>query len=195
MNQIQTGQLIRQLRLARRMTQRTLAERIGVTDKAVSKWERGCGVPDVETLPILADVLQADVKALLSGSLDEAKSASGNLRRVCFFVCPVCGNVVAAAAPASICCCGRKVQALKPQRLSDAERLNAVRDDGEWYITSPHEMTRSHHIRFLAAVSTDTVYLRHLYPEWTLETRLPMLPHAKLVWYCTKHGLFEQPLG
>lgn len=41
MNQIQTGQLIRQLRLARRMTQRTLAERIGVTDKAVSKWERG----------------------------------------------------------------------------------------------------------------------------------------------------------
>ena len=86
MNQIQTGQLIRQLRLAHRMTQRTLAERIGVTDKAVSKWERGCGVPDVETLPILADVLQADVKALLSGPLDEAKSASGNLRRVCFFV-------------------------------------------------------------------------------------------------------------
>lgn len=101
MNQIQTGQLIRQLRLARRMTQRTLAERIGVTDKAVSKWERGRGVPDVETLPILADVLQADVKALLSGSLNEAKSASGNLRRVCFFVCPVCGNVIAAAAPAN----------------------------------------------------------------------------------------------
>lgn len=101
MNQIQTGQLIRQLRLAHRMTQRTLAERIGVTDKAVSKWERGCGVPDVETLPILADVLQADVKALLSGSLNEAKSASGNLRRVCFFVCPVCGNVIAAAAPAN----------------------------------------------------------------------------------------------
>lgn len=165
MNQIQTGQLIRQLRLARRMTQRTLAERIGVTDKAVSKWEHGCGVPDVETLPILADVLQADVKALLSGSLDEAKSASGNLRRVCFFVCPVCGNVI------------------------------AVRDDGEWYITSPHEMTRAHHIRFLAIVSTDIVCLRHLYPEWTLETRLPMLPHAKLIWYCTQHGLFEQLLG
>lgn len=195
MNQIQTGQLIRQLRLAHRMTQRTLAERIGVTDKAVSKWERGCGVPDVETLPILADVLQADVKALLSGSLDEAKSASGNLRRVCFFVCPVCGNVIAAAAPAGICCCGRRVQALKPQRPSEAERLIAVRDDGEWYITSPHEMTRAHHIRFLAIVSTDTVCLRHLYPEWTLETRLPMLPHAKLVWYCSQHGLFEQPLG
>lgn len=111
------------------------------------------------------DVLQANVKALLSGSLNEAKSASGNLRRVCFFVCPVCGNVI------------------------------AVRDDGEWYITSPHEMTRSHHIRFLSAVSSDTVCLRHLYPKWTLETRLPMLPHAKLIWYCTKHGLFEQPLG
>ena len=162
MNQIQTGQLIRQLRLARRMTQRTLAERIGVTDKAVSKWERGCGVPDVETLPILVDVLQADVKALLSGSLDEAKSASGNLRRVCFFVCPVCGNVI------------------------------AVRDDGEWYITAPHEMHREHYISFVAFLTGDTMIVKKQYPEWGLDVRLPYIRHGMLLWYCTRDGLFYQ---
>lgn len=43
MDQIRTGSLIRRLRLEQGMTQLALAERLGVSDKAVSKWERGCG--------------------------------------------------------------------------------------------------------------------------------------------------------
>ena len=41
MDQIRTGSLIRRLRLEQGMTQLALAERLGVSDKAVSKWERG----------------------------------------------------------------------------------------------------------------------------------------------------------
>lgn len=46
MDQIKTGALIRTLRTEQGFTQRTLAEKLCVSDKAVSKWERGCGAPD-----------------------------------------------------------------------------------------------------------------------------------------------------
>lgn len=51
MDQIRTGSLIRRLRLEQGMTQLALAERLGVSDKAVSKWERGCGAPDLPSFP------------------------------------------------------------------------------------------------------------------------------------------------
>ena len=57
MNQVKTGGLIRAARLKNGMTQLQLAEKLSVSDKAVSKWERGCGCPDLSTLPLLADVL------------------------------------------------------------------------------------------------------------------------------------------
>lgn len=46
MDQARTGALIRALRQNKQLTQRQLADAIGVSDKAVSKWERGCGTPD-----------------------------------------------------------------------------------------------------------------------------------------------------
>ena len=60
MDQIRTGSLIRQLRTERGLTQKQLAERINVSDKAVSKWERGNGCPDVSLLTALAEVLDTD---------------------------------------------------------------------------------------------------------------------------------------
>lgn len=53
----EVGALIRALRLEKGLTQRALAEKIGVGDKAVSKWERGMGCPDVTLLPALAACL------------------------------------------------------------------------------------------------------------------------------------------
>ena len=47
MDQTRTGALIRALRQQKNLTQRQLADAIGVGDKAVSKWERGCGAPDI----------------------------------------------------------------------------------------------------------------------------------------------------
>ncbi len=51
MDQMKTGGLIRTLRRRRGLTQLALAERLGVSDKAVSKWERGRGAPDIALLP------------------------------------------------------------------------------------------------------------------------------------------------
>lgn len=64
-----TGKLINFLRSKKSITQKELAEQINVSDKAVSKWERGDGCPDVGILPVLAKVLETDVDALLQGEL------------------------------------------------------------------------------------------------------------------------------
>ena len=64
-----TGKLINYLRTKKGLTQKELAQQINVSDKAVSKWERGDGCPDVAILPNLATVLETDVDSLLNGEI------------------------------------------------------------------------------------------------------------------------------
>lgn len=59
------GETIATLRKEKGMTQNELAERMNVTDKAVSKWERDLSCPDVNTISKLADILDISVKELL----------------------------------------------------------------------------------------------------------------------------------
>lgn len=59
------GELICAKRRELGMTQRELAEQLGLTDKAVSKWERDVACPDIGTLPRLAELLGVSVEALL----------------------------------------------------------------------------------------------------------------------------------
>lgn len=61
------GATIAYLRKREGMTQRALAERLKVTDKAVSRWERGIGMPDQSLLAGLADALGVDIESILSG--------------------------------------------------------------------------------------------------------------------------------
>lgn len=59
------GDLISDKRKAKSMTQKQLADLLNVTDKAVSKWERGVSCPDINTIPKLADILGVSVDELL----------------------------------------------------------------------------------------------------------------------------------
>ena len=88
MDQTKTGGLIRALRTQKGLTQKALAEAIGVGDKAVSKWERGLGCPDVSLLPELSRVLGVGLETLLSGSLDANDQERGNMKKLNFYVCP-----------------------------------------------------------------------------------------------------------
>ena len=92
MDQIKTGELIRRFRTEIGLTQKQLAERINVSDKAVSKWERGNGCPDVSLLSALAEVFGTDVQVLLSGEIDKNESEKGNMKKIKFYVCSKCGN-------------------------------------------------------------------------------------------------------
>ena len=67
MNVAQTGELIARLRASMGLTQAQLAQRLDVTDKAVSKWERGKSLPDVGILGRLAAELRVSVVEILSG--------------------------------------------------------------------------------------------------------------------------------
>jgi transcriptional regulator with XRE-family HTH domain len=64
------GRFIAELRREKGMTQKELAEKLSVTDKAVSKWERGAGYPEVTVLPKLAALLGVTVSELLLGERD-----------------------------------------------------------------------------------------------------------------------------
>ena len=66
-----TGKTIKGLRERRRATQKELAERIGVSDKAVSKWETGKGLPDIGIIEELAGALGVSIAELLTGDLRE----------------------------------------------------------------------------------------------------------------------------
>lgn len=61
------GALIAQTRKEKGMTQLELAEKLGVTDKAVSKWERELSCPDIQSLPTLAEALGLSLEELMQG--------------------------------------------------------------------------------------------------------------------------------
>ena len=67
MDNLQTGAFIRELRKEQGMTQKELADRLHITDRAVSKWERGLCAPDLSTLEPLAELLGVTVTELLAG--------------------------------------------------------------------------------------------------------------------------------
>ena len=58
MDQIKIGKFIAELRKERKLTQKELADKLGVTDRAVSKWENGRGMPDVSLLRKISEVFE-----------------------------------------------------------------------------------------------------------------------------------------
>ena len=69
------GIVIAELRKEKGMTQAQLAEQMGVTDKAVSKWERDLSCPDISSVPKLAEILEVSVDRLMQGQ--KAASPAG----------------------------------------------------------------------------------------------------------------------
>lgn len=77
MNQELTGKFISQLRKEKNLTQKELADRLGISDKTVSKWETGNGMPDVSLLQPLCKELSVNRNELLSGERLSEESYSG----------------------------------------------------------------------------------------------------------------------
>ena len=67
MDQIKTGKFIAFLRKEKGLTQIALSDRLGISDKTISKWERGAGLPDVSLMLPLCEILEISVNELLSG--------------------------------------------------------------------------------------------------------------------------------
>lgn len=76
MNQIKIGEFISSQRKKNNLTQAALAEKLGITDRAVSKWERGKGLPDVSLMLDLCDIFGITVNELLSGETIDMENSN-----------------------------------------------------------------------------------------------------------------------
>ena len=187
-----TGATIKKLREARGLTQHQLAEKIGVSSKAVSKWETAKGLPDISLVEPLSQALGVSVMELMSGETVINKNISSNILFSKFYVCPVCGNVIHTTGEAVISCCGITLPPLEAEETDNDHTINIENVEDEKFITVNHPMTKSHYVSFIAYVMSDKVHFVKLYPEGNAETRIQFRGRGYLYIYCNKHGLMKK---
>lgn len=184
------GTLILGLRKEKKLTQKQLADAMSISDKTVSKWERGLGCPDVSLLHELSDVLGVKIEKILLGDLDPNNADGGNMKRIKFYVCPSCGNIITSTGEADVSCCGRKLTALIAKPSDEKHHLKVESIEDDYYITFSHEMSKAHYLNFVAYVAYDRVLVVRLYPEQSGEVRFPRMHGGKLYFGCNQHGLW-----
>lgn len=186
------GMLIRSLRVEQKMTQRQLAEQMNISDKTISKWERGAGCPDVSLLPELSGLLGVSIEKILGGDLAANAFIGGNMKNTDYYVCPFCGNLLFSTGKAEIFCCGRKLEPLTAKKAEAEEKLHMEQVEDEWFITSDHPMRKENYISFVALASGGKIHIVKQYPQWDLQVRFPKREHGKLLWYSRNKGLLYQ---
>ena len=191
MNQYVTGAAIRELRLQKNMTQLQLAEKLNVSDKAVSKWETGKGYPDITLLESIADAFGISVTELISGNRVSNRNVAANMMKSGFYMCPVCGNVIHSMGEAAIHCHGIMLTPLIAEATDERHMIFINRIEDEYYVRIDHSMTKEHYISFVAAVSSDGIQMVKLYPEGSAETRFRIRGVRRIIFYCNRDGLFS----
>lgn len=198
MDYSKVGRLLRCLRNEKGMTQKQIADKLNVSDKAISKWERGLGCPDISLLGELSNIFEVNIEKILEGDLKPNNVQMGNLKRIKFYVCPNCQNVIYNTGDAEISCCGRKLLPLTARPADEMHTAAVENTEGEYYITFNHEMSKTHYISFVAYVTSDSLLFVKLYPEQTASVRFPKISGAglqqkygaSLYYYCNRHGLW-----
>lgn len=191
MDCIKIGKLISSLRKERGLTQKNIAEKLNISNKTISKWECGIGCPDVSLWSELSEILGVDIEKILQGDLSPNSIDSGNIKKINFYVCSICKNIITSTSKASISCCGRK---LTPLVANHGKELNMkiTNMDNDYHICFDHEMNKDHYIMFVSYVIDDKIFLYRLYPEQTAEIRIPEARKGSRIYlYCNCHGLFE----
>lgn len=195
MNQYITGNTIKSLREKQKMTQAELAQLLCVSDKTISKWETGRGYPDICFLEPLAKMLKVSIIELLSGNKITNQNTSANLKKSCFYTCPICGNVIFSLGDALVSCCGIQLLPLEAELPTDdfldQHKITIQNVEDEFFVTLDHPMTKTHHISWISCVGPDSVEIKKLYPEQNLQARFSRRGHSQFFVYCNNHGLFR----
>lgn len=190
-----TGDTIKRIREARRMTQEELAGMIHVSAKAVSRWETGRGYPDISLLESLAGALGISVIELMSGEDVINTNGAANMAKGSLYVCPVCGNVIRSVGEALVSCCGITLPPLEAESCDDEHGILLERIEGEYFVRLTHPMTKEHFISFLCAVSDRGSQFVKLYPEEDASCFFRMEGVCDIYAFCNRHGLFRLKLS
>lgn len=187
-----TGNTIKTLREKKGLTQKQLADMLIVSDKTVSKWETGKGLPDISLIERLAKALGVSLAELLSGECVTNRNRSANMQRTKFYVCPLCGNVIHSIGEGVFSCCGITLPVQEGEETDEAHSIHVEKVENEYYVTMKHPMTKTHFISFFAYITWDRVQIVKLYPEQDAQARFPMSGRGGVIYaYCNQHGLFK----
>ena len=189
-----TGAVIKRLREEKGITQTQLADMIGVSCKAVSKWETAKGLPDISLIEPLSIALGVSVMELMSGAPVMNKNKSANMLRSVFYVCPVCGNIIRAMGEAVVSCCGITLPPLEAEEIDENHEVTIEKIEDEYFIVVHHDMTKEHFISFISHLTSDRAEVIKFYPEGNAETRLNLRGGGYLYIYCNKHGLMKMKI-
>lgn len=189
-----TGTTVKTLREKKGITQQDLADRLGVSSKAVSKWETGKGLPDITLIESLAGALGISVPELMSGDAVTNKNIAANLLRSKFYVCPLCGNIIHTTGETFVSCCGITLPPLEAEEPDSIHPITLEQVEDECFVSIRHDMTKEHFISFIAHLTSDRVQLVKFYPEGNAETRLSLRGGGYLYYYCNRHGLMKKKL-
>ena len=191
MNPYVTGNVIKELREKCQLTQVELAEKIGVSDKTVSKWETAKGYPDISLLEPIAKALGVSMTELVTGNAVSNVNISANILRSKVYVCPICGNIIHSMGEAVMQCHGILLSPCQPEETDENHMIFIERVEDEYYIRIEHDMTKQHYISFIAALSSDKIQMIKLYPEGNAEARVKINGVKKILFYCNRDGLFS----
>ncbi len=148
-------------------------------------------MPDVSIVADLAGALNVSVVELLTGEYIHNQNRAGNMNKLSFFVCPICGNVIQAIGKGAFSCCGVLLPALEPEDGDENHVIQVESVDGEHYVSLGHDMTKNHFISFVAYVTSSQVQMVKLYPEQNAEARFTKRGRGIVYAYCNKHGLYR----
>ena len=141
-------------------------------------------------LDTVAKALGVSAAELLTGDFKENENPSGNMKKMHFYVCPVCGNIITAVGQSSISCCGVSLPELLAEPEEDAHGISVETVDHEYCVTMTHPMEKKHYISFIAYVTADSCEVVKLYPEQGISVRFRKKGHGILYAYCNRHGMF-----
>lgn len=130
-----TGKTIKELREKRQLTQKELAERIHVSDKTISKWETGKGLPDIGIVEELSKALSISVGELLTGEYRSNENPAGNIKKMQFYVCPICGNIIASVGAGSFSCCGITLPKQEAEESDENHAIQISTIDNEYHVS------------------------------------------------------------
>ena len=194
MDKQKTGAMIRALRKEKGYTQQQLAELLNVSTKTISKWETAAGYPDISMIIKLAQVLNTTSEQLLQGDLPKVFQNGENMKRVQFYQCDICGNLLSSTGNATVSCCGHKLVPLKVQPMDEFHMMHIEELDDDSFIAFAHNMTKTHYIRFIAWVSYDRLTLVRMYPEQNAELHINLPRRGEVYVFCSRDGLFRMRL-
>ena len=87
-----------------------------------------------------------------------------------------------------------RVPSVRAEPAEGEHEIGITRVEDEYYVSVPHEMTKTHHISFLAALGTDGLLFKKLYPEGAADGRFRISGTRYIYCYCNRHGLFVSPV-